>query len=802
MATKSFRPPDPTSELLKARRAADIGFRLIGVGLLLLVPMALLPLLLALNKLLGDPRWAGFLGVAQGDLFGAASKCFFSGPCLSASWKVASSHYLPVTLLSPSLPLLALLSGVVLYLRGARARPTKLPGAAQFVQDYSRYLNGISYLGVKDGKLLRYPDDLRFRHTLIIGSTGAGKTSRIIRPMLAFTAEEGRSAVVIDLKYPEGLLDIIPLFEEAGHEVIVLLPYDERSPRLPLLKGADDPIVAQRIAEVLFPFEERETATTYYRNIEREFAFRLIHLEASKGRGSLGRIRYLCQQGPEALKEHIQKEAGDALKYLGFFFDMSKGRQAEMVAGLVGKLSIFGDPLVDRFTSFGENEVDLRKMAHKPTLVYFGIPQDRVSEAGGQILLQLFKRYLDWVILEESKERGHLKVPVEIYLDEFTNLGFLPRMSDVLSTMRSRRVAYILALQSIEQGLERYKKEELESIMANCNTWIILPQGLHDTNAKRFSEAIGEATVYMEGESVTSPHPLDWSNPWPKRGENRRMVSLPLLAPEEMRKMPIGKGLLRFTQDDPMIVDLPRLDEVLREGGPKPLKEVALKVKRIEDKLKSLREVSPGLVSEYIIAPYLSPAKAEEEEARTEAVTVASAKERLFSWIRESIERGASMQVHRDPIRTERITKISITPPAGLVPQMAEEWEKARWVKLEKSRSVVSLVGQALEEFLSQNGDLVTCADYISRVRDWVEANAFRLQGHPRYNPNEEAIGKWEGEMCVIPAEVLAMMGIDPKKAPIARPTRWRGSRGFVAVPLQLSRALSFGQELDKEVEA
>lgn len=780
---------DTLGQMRRAQTQAGIGRVILAFGLLLVL---IGPALLGIgttHQLMHNPAWkAYFRGQPAPDAF---LSCATQMRCLAVINRVSPLYY-KVPLWTPAaLGAALVLVGGITVLGASRARPKKLPGMATFASDWRRFLHGISYLGIKDGKILRYPGDKRFKHTLILGNTGAGKTSRLIRPMLAYSAKEGRSAVVIDLKWPDvGLLGMAPVFRRMGRRVIVLLPYDPRSPRLPLMRGAEDERVAQKLAEVIIPVQEQEDVTSYYKNMERELLLRLIHIEARHGRGSFGEIRAVCQNGPEALEAYINSKAPDAKRYFGFFFAMSKRDQANIVGGLVNALKTFGDPLVDRFTSRGPGEVDLRVIAKEPTLVYLGIPHERLQDAGGQPLLQLFKRYLDWTLLEMSQETGQLEVPVEVYLDEFTNLGYLPRMSDNLSTMRSRRVGYVLALQSFEQGLERYPEAVLESILANCNTWIIMPSGLGDTDAVRVSKALGRTTSYARSESVSTPHVFDFASPWPRYTQGERWVDLPLLSPEEMLKLGPETVILRFADNDPLVVSAPRFDEVRADPkAPEELKALAELVAEAERDYRDAAAISPSLAADYLIADHLLPVIEDQEQPDSVIeVAVQSGKERLFAWAVEALRGGASFTLYRASEDPSRITKLSIRPPGGLPPETAGEWERAHWVKLEKGKTVVSLVSPVLEEFARREPLLIGFMDFLGRLEKWLAEHAEKLEGHPAFKEDGgEALGRWKGDRVVLPLDVLAELGIDPKQAEkYGKEVRWQNRRGFVEIPLSV----------------
>ena len=68
------------------------------------------------------------------------------------------------------------------------------------------------------------------------------------------------------------------------------------------------------------------------------------------------------------------------------------------------------------------------------------------------------------------------------YLDEFTNLGYIPGFGGYISTARSSGVAMLLAIQSFSQLDDRYGKAIKENILANTVNHLLLPgAGLEET---------------------------------------------------------------------------------------------------------------------------------------------------------------------------------------------------------------------------------------------------------------------------------------------------------------------------------
>ncbi len=375
-------------------------------------------------------------------------------------------------------------------------KPRKAPGMSRYatVQDVRAYLEGerSGWLGIFQGKPLRYPKELRFGHTLVLGQPGAGKTSRFYEPNLLTDALDGNSVVVVDLKWPnlKGFPRFLPLLETTEHRIELFLPYEPGTKRLPLLRDASDPLVAMEIAEGIIPVDQRATAMTYYKDQERAILATLIRLEATIGAGSMGRLVRLLKQGPKAVKEFVD-ELGDqrAKEEMGFFYELTPNQQTGLVAGLVGKLQPFDDPRLERATSRGlpHEEIDVAEVARTPTFLYIGIPQDQLMEGVGQVFLQMVVRYINRTLLREARHHGgRCPVPVIIYMDEWANLGYLPGMDVMLATVRE--TAYRLHPDPAEpqpgdQGLRRGRvqghREQPEPLGALSPSGVLGRQEIH-----------------------------------------------------------------------------------------------------------------------------------------------------------------------------------------------------------------------------------------------------------------------------------------------------------------------------------
>ena len=73
----------------------------------------------------------------------------------------------------------------------------------------------------------------------------------------------------------------------------------------------------------------------------------------------------------------------------------------------------------------------------------------------------------------DARPNGILPVPVRLFLDDFSNLK-VPHFDDIISVTRSREIWCTVLCQSVSQLHARYGEPGAETIMANCDTQLVL----------------------------------------------------------------------------------------------------------------------------------------------------------------------------------------------------------------------------------------------------------------------------------------------------------------------------------------
>ena len=84
---------------------------------------------------------------------------------------------------------------------------------------------------------------------------------------------------------------------------------------------------------------------------------------------------------------------------------------------------------------------------------------------------------------------------VRLLLDEFSNIGQIPKFDKLIATIRSREISASIILQSQSQ-LKTIYKDAAETITGNCDTVLFLG-GKESSTLKEISETLGKPCGYL-----------------------------------------------------------------------------------------------------------------------------------------------------------------------------------------------------------------------------------------------------------------------------------------------------------------
>ena len=96
---------------------------------------------------------------------------------------------------------------------------------------------------------------------------------------------------------------------------------------------------------------------------------------------------------------------------------------------------------------------------------------------------------------------GRLPIHVRCLLDEFANIGQIPKFEKLIATIRSREISASIILQSKSQ-LKAIYKDNADTIEGNCDTTLFLG-GKEKTTLKELAEVLGKETIDLYNTSDT-----------------------------------------------------------------------------------------------------------------------------------------------------------------------------------------------------------------------------------------------------------------------------------------------------------
>ncbi len=405
----------------------------------------------------------------------------------------------------------------------------------------------------------------RRQHVWVLGVTGVGKTSAIIKRWLAsdamldgIHAPVKMSTVAVDVKDPD-------LWEFAAR---IALRYQRRiirwAPMSPDSMGHNFLDYVHTVGDTLAMAEtilsndpEYNRKDPFWRQTELNMLSTTIQLVCEEPPQrlmddllrekmanvlgvvppprSLAFILGLSHLHPSEFVAYIERVDGHRSLWRDRYSKVFHGRDDRTIGtwqGLQNVLVIFRDPDVIAATS--RSDFHLSVIARQPTTLIIGLP--RAPGSRRQVLTALFLRQLLQTLAEDARGREPqaLAVPVTLLLDELGVVGLIPTFQDFIATYRDLGVSFVIATQDRAQLVDIYGEEKADAIIANLHTRIIFGRDLRPEQAEEICRALGETIVPEPGVHYEHANPLKVA----RRGTRVTYQVRRLLEPNELRALP------------------------------------------------------------------------------------------------------------------------------------------------------------------------------------------------------------------------------------------------------------------------
>ena len=447
-------------------------------------------------------------------------------------------------------------------------------------------------------------------HTMIIGSTGSGKTECIVKPMVNLLAKKGESMIIND---PKGELYKYcgDYLKSQGYNIVVLnfrdpeegnawnpltMPYYyfkngnlDKSTEL-LEDIANNILVDPKNKDSAF---WEKSGADYFSGLalglfrdgkEDEINLNSINLMSTDGEERLGAKTFI--------QEYFNLKGSTSPEYI--FASTTFNAPNETKGGILStfrqKIRIFASrEKLSEMLSY--SDFDMRNIGEKKTAVFLIIHDEKTTYHS--LLTVFLKQCYETLVEVAQANGGKLTYRTNFILDEFANMPPLSDVDAMVSAARSRNIRFSFIIQNFAQLNDVYGKEVAATLRGNCGNTIYLIS-TEMAALEEISKMCGEV----------------------KSKEKDKTASTPLVTVTDLQKMKLFQAIIMRirmspfkTQYEPDFkinwgIERKELDFPHREA--RPIAMFDLKTYVSEEKRKQMMEnVSNGGQAENSFNPFM-----------------------------------------------------------------------------------------------------------------------------------------------------------------------------------------------------
>lgn len=225
-------------------------------------------------------------------------------------------------------------------------------------------------------------------------------------------------------------------------------------------------------------------------------------------------------------------------------YKLAAGKTAKSIMISVGaRLAPFDIEELRDLTSTDEMELDLIGDRKTALFIIISDTDDTFNFIVSIMYTQLFTLLCERA---DDKYGGRLPFHVRCLIDEFANIGKIPKFEKLIATIRSREISAAIVLQAKSQ-LKSIYKDNADTIEGNCDTMLFLG-GSEKTTLKEMAEMLGKETIDTANTSESRGQQASSSTSYQKTGKE-------LMSQDELAVMDGSKCILRVRGIRPFLSD-------------------------------------------------------------------------------------------------------------------------------------------------------------------------------------------------------------------------------------------------------
>ena len=404
------------------------------------------------------------------------------------------------------------------------------------------------------------PKYARNKNILVVGGSGSGKTRFFLKPNLM---QMHSSYVVTD---PKGtvLIECGKMLEKNGYDIKVLNTINFKKSMhynpFAYLRSEKDILKLVQTIIANTKGEGEKSSEDFWVKAERLYYTALIgylYYEAPEEEQNFETLLAFIDASEVREEDENFKNAVDYIfdaleKEKPNHFAVKQYRKYKLAAGKTAKSILIscGARLapfdIEELKNLMEyDEMGLDTIGDKKTALFIIISDtdDTFNFVVAMMYTQLFNLLCDKA---DDVYGGRLPVHVRCLLDEFSNIGQIPKFEKLIATIRSREISASIILQAKSQ-LKAIYKDNADTITGNCDSELFLG-GKEGTTIKELSENLGKETIDLYNTSETRSNQKSF-------GLNYQKLGKELMSRDELKVMDGGKCILEIRGARPFYSD-------------------------------------------------------------------------------------------------------------------------------------------------------------------------------------------------------------------------------------------------------
>ena len=404
------------------------------------------------------------------------------------------------------------------------------------------------------------PKYARNKNILVIGGSGSGKTRFFVKPNLmqlhsSYCVTDPKGTILVECgsmlkrhKHKIKVLNTINFKKSMHYNPFVYIRSEKDILKLVNTIIANTKGEGDKSGEDFWVKAEK----LYYQALigyiwyeandeEKNFATLLEMINASEAREDDESFKNAVDLMFDALEEK-DPEHFAVRQYRKY--KLAAGKTAKSILISCGaRLAPFDIKELRDLMSYDELELDLMGDRKTAMFVIISDTDDTFNFIVSIMYTQLFNLLCDRA---DDHFGGKLPVHVRCLLDEFANIGQIPKFDKLIATIRSREISASIILQSQSQ-LKAIYKDSADTIVGNCDTTIFLG-GKESTTLKEMSEMLGKETIDLFNTSDTRGTNRSYGINYQKTGKD-------LMTKDELAVMDGGKCIMQLRGVRPFFSD-------------------------------------------------------------------------------------------------------------------------------------------------------------------------------------------------------------------------------------------------------